>query len=131
MMKALLGLGLTLLVAQTATAQIALNPNNQFTVDWNNRLGSDWPYLARYRADNARLVPTPGHPRIVFMGDSITENWVKLSGDFFTPSCTITVTILSGTQCALEPELSEPQVEPTLPCTSPRCIAMSTAPSPA
>jgi lysophospholipase L1-like esterase len=85
MMKALAGLGLALLVGETATAQIALNPSNQFTVDWNSRLGSDWPYLARYRADNARLVPTPGHPRIVFMGDSITENWVKLSGDFFTP----------------------------------------------
>jgi len=72
------------LATGAATAQIPLNPNNKFTVDWNNRLGTDWPYLARYRADNARLVPTTKHPRIVFMGDSITENWVDRSGDFFT-----------------------------------------------
>jgi len=68
-----------------AYAQIALDPGNKFTVDWNNRLGTDFAYLARYRADNERLVPTPGHPRIVFMGDSITENWANLAGDFFTP----------------------------------------------
>jgi lysophospholipase L1-like esterase len=74
-----------LLAAGGVTAQIALDPNNKFTVDWNNRLGTDWPYLARYRADNARLVPAPGYPRIVFMGDSITEGWVNLAGDFFTP----------------------------------------------
>ena len=75
---------LGLLGAGMGAAQIALDPNNQFTVDWNNRLGTDWPYLARYRADNAKLMPTPKHPRVVFMGDSITENWVSRSGDFFT-----------------------------------------------
>jgi lysophospholipase L1-like esterase len=71
-------------MTDAAPAQIALDPNNEFTVEWNKRLGTDWPYLARYRADNARLAPTPKHPRIVFMGDSITENWVDRSGDFFT-----------------------------------------------
>jgi lysophospholipase L1-like esterase len=73
------------LLGGPATAQIAVDPNNKFAVEWDNRLHTDWPYLAHYRADNARLVPTPGHPRIVFMGDSITEGWVNLSGDFFTP----------------------------------------------
>jgi len=75
---------LGLLGAGMGATQIALDPNNQFTVEWNNRLGTDWPYLARYRADNAKLMPTPKHPRVVFMGDSITENWVNRSGDFFT-----------------------------------------------
>jgi lysophospholipase L1-like esterase len=72
------------LVAAGATAQIALDPNNNFTVAWNERLSTDWPYLAKYRAANAALMPAPKHPRIVFMGDSITENWAGLAADFFT-----------------------------------------------
>jgi lysophospholipase L1-like esterase len=47
---------------------------------------NDWPDLARYRAANAALPPpTPGEPRIVFMGDSITDNWGRRAGtgEFF------------------------------------------------
>ena len=72
------------LLGGAASAQIALDPNNQFTVDWNKRLSTDWPYLARYAQANAQLVPAPKHPRIVFMGDSITENWAKMAAGFFT-----------------------------------------------
>jgi lysophospholipase L1-like esterase len=40
------------------------------------RLHSDWAYLARFREENARLAPpAPGEDRVVFMGDSITEGW--------------------------------------------------------
>jgi lysophospholipase L1-like esterase len=74
-----------LLGASAATAQIPLDPNNKFSVEWNARLGTDFAYLARYRDANAALVPAPGHPRIVFMGDSITEGWVSKAGGFFTP----------------------------------------------
>ncbi len=36
----------------------------------------DWPALARYREDNARVAPaTKQEPRVVFMGDSITDSW--------------------------------------------------------
>ncbi len=36
----------------------------------------DWPNLARYREANARLAPpAKGEERVVFMGDSITDNW--------------------------------------------------------
>src|SRR5919107_5703301 len=36
----------------------------------------DWPALARYRADNAKLSPpAKGERRVVFMGDSITDSW--------------------------------------------------------
>lgn len=39
-------------------------------------LQSDWAWLCRYRADNAAI--DPAHPpRVVFMGDSITENWAR------------------------------------------------------
>jgi lysophospholipase L1-like esterase len=84
MMRKALIVGAALLVTGIGTAQIALDPNNKWSVEWNNRLGSDFPYLARYREANAALVPTPGHPRIVFMGDSITENWASMATDFFS-----------------------------------------------
>ena len=39
---------------------------------------NDWANLARYRADNAALpAPAPGEQRVVFMGNSITEGWVR------------------------------------------------------
>jgi lysophospholipase L1-like esterase len=72
-------------IATAVLAQIALDPKSQFSVDWNKRLSTDWPYLARYRSDNAQLVTTPGRKRVVFMGDSITEGWVRLAGNFFIP----------------------------------------------
>jgi len=45
----------------------------------------DWPALGRYRDGNARLAPpAKGEARIVFMGDSITDNWDKEGyGGFF------------------------------------------------
>lgn len=49
------------------------------------RLHTDWAWTARYAADNAALKPAPGKPRIVFMGDSITQGWVDLDPGFFTP----------------------------------------------
>jgi lysophospholipase L1-like esterase len=40
-----------------------------------NRL-RDWPALARYRNDNAKVAaPAKGEHRVVFMGDSITDSW--------------------------------------------------------
>ena len=42
--------------------------------------------LAHYADENARLAATPGTPRIVFMGDSITENWRRLVPGFFSAS---------------------------------------------
>jgi lysophospholipase L1-like esterase len=84
MRKAVLAACITALLGGAISAQIARDPNSKFTNDWNDRLSTDWPYLAKYRAANAALMPAPKHPRIVFMGDSITENWVNLAGDFFT-----------------------------------------------
>ncbi|HXE65094.1 MAG TPA: SGNH/GDSL hydrolase family protein [Bryobacteraceae bacterium] len=48
------------------------------------QLANDWPNLARYRDANQALPPvSPGAPRVVFMGDSITELWDRDSGQFF------------------------------------------------
>lgn len=86
MRRLFVGAALAALLAQACSAQIALDPKNQFTVDWNARLGSDFAYLARYRADNARIVPGANKRLIVLMGDSITENWAGMVPEFFGES---------------------------------------------
>jgi lysophospholipase L1-like esterase len=45
----------------------------------------DWPELARYAADNAKLPqPAKDEQRVVFMGDSITDMWAQPKyGGFF------------------------------------------------
>lgn len=48
-------------------------------------LTRDFGQLCRYRAANAALKadPAPGRPRVVFAGDSITDNWINLDPGFF------------------------------------------------
>jgi lysophospholipase L1-like esterase len=47
-------------------------------------LHNDWAYLERYAAANQRLpAPQPGRPRVVIVGNSITEGWVKEDSAFF------------------------------------------------
>lgn len=47
-------------------------------------LRNDWPNLERYAAANQRLpAPVPGRPRVVVIGNSITEGWVKQDSAFF------------------------------------------------
>lgn len=43
----------------------------------------DWAYLTRYADENATLTTTP---KVVFMGDSITEFWARQRPDFFAPN---------------------------------------------
>jgi lysophospholipase L1-like esterase len=44
----------------------------------------DWPQLGRYAGDNVNVAPpAPGENRVVFMGDSITDAWIKRSPAFF------------------------------------------------
>jgi len=44
----------------------------------------DWPNLGRYHDANEKVPPPgPGENRVVFMGDSITDNWGNLYGKFF------------------------------------------------
>jgi lysophospholipase L1-like esterase len=47
------------------------------------RAALDWPGLCRYRADNQALLKSSTPTRVVFMGDSITENWVMADPSLF------------------------------------------------
>lgn len=47
------------------------------------RLHRDWAWLARYQAANAALRPSRA-PRIVFIGDSITQGWIDKVPGFFS-----------------------------------------------
>ena len=42
---------------------------------------ADWPNLARYAQENAKLSPADG--RVVFLGDSITDAWGRRAGKFW------------------------------------------------
>jgi lysophospholipase L1-like esterase len=44
----------------------------------------DWPGVCRYRAANVAVARVQPAPRIVFMGDSITENWGLADPTFFS-----------------------------------------------
>ena len=56
MRKAVLTACAGALIGSAATAQIARDPNSKFTMDWNDRLSTDWPYLARYAVASCALV---------------------------------------------------------------------------
>ena len=47
-------------------------------------LHNDWPNLRRYATANRQLPrPKPGIPRVVLLGNSITEGWPKADSAFF------------------------------------------------
>ncbi|MBS0388980.1 MAG: SGNH/GDSL hydrolase family protein [Proteobacteria bacterium] len=68
-------------VQPTAAHQASADPYQNWMHDW---LGRDWGQLCRYSGENAALPPATG-ARVVFFGDSLTENWKNLQPDFFGP----------------------------------------------
>jgi len=56
---------------------VALNAANR------ERAARDWAGICRYDVANRRTAASAAAPRIVFMGDSITENWAAADPDFF------------------------------------------------
>jgi len=49
-----------------------------------SKMRDDWPNLKRYREANAKLQPLlKNEKRIVFMGNSITDGWIRISPEFF------------------------------------------------
>ncbi len=46
--------------------------------------GQDWPALNRYRLENSKLnTDTNLNRRVIFLGNSITDFWIKSSSEFF------------------------------------------------
>lgn len=47
-------------------------------------LAQDWANTARFKDENAKFsAPAAGEKRVVFMGNSITEGWIRTSPEFF------------------------------------------------
>lgn len=44
----------------------------------------DWFGFNRYKADNERIIASNNYPEVVFMGNSITDNWAFFHPDFFS-----------------------------------------------
>ena len=44
----------------------------------------DWFGFNRYKADNERIIANGNFPEVVFMGNSITDNWAYFHPDFFS-----------------------------------------------
>ncbi|MDE2220858.1 MAG: GDSL family lipase, partial [Gammaproteobacteria bacterium] len=63
----------------TAAHNASADPYQSWMREW---LSLDWGQLCRYQAANARLPPATA-VRVVFLGDSITDNWINLDPDLF------------------------------------------------
>ena len=66
----------------------AADPTPEQKAQWakeaEERLHTDWAYLGRYREANAAMrAPVKGQPRIVLIGDSITQGWFDQVPAFF------------------------------------------------
>lgn len=63
--------------AQAApAAKTSWHPDNDYWRQHDQQLLTDFPWLAHFKDDNAKLgPPAAGEKRVVFMGDSITQGW--------------------------------------------------------
>jgi lysophospholipase L1-like esterase len=76
-----------LLVAAMQAQQPVIVPDAgklQSQLSRDEKTLQDWPDLARYRDDDAKIVASGAvDGRVVFMGDSITDFWGRTRGKFF------------------------------------------------
>ena len=80
----LLSAAATVYAAATAWAQPIDLSKMKPELDRAQSILNDWPGLGRYREDNTKLpAPAAAEKRVVFLGDSITENWGRGRTVFF------------------------------------------------
>jgi lysophospholipase L1-like esterase len=77
--------GGSILFAQKNTKE----PTNEQKEAWRKaqeeQLHNDWANLGRFREENKLVTkPAEGEKRVVFMGNSITEGWIRLDPGFFS-----------------------------------------------
>jgi lysophospholipase L1-like esterase len=74
--------------AMSAMAKRYTDPADPLGAEFRERQAeqraTDWPFLCRYRDENAALADKGERPDVVFMGDSITEGWILADPAFFT-----------------------------------------------
>jgi lysophospholipase L1-like esterase len=59
---------------------------NASQVERMQMIFNDWPNLGKYKEENEKLAMQKStKPRVVFMGNSITEGWKNLDSAFFAP----------------------------------------------
>ena len=51
---------------------------------WFSGYSQDWFRFNDYKADNERIIANKAYPDVVFMGNSITDNWAYFHPEFFT-----------------------------------------------
>jgi len=60
----------------------AIDPNIQAAIEKANK--PDWPNIRRYDQANSKVPPpAAGEKRVVFMGNSITDGWIRSDSAFF------------------------------------------------
>jgi cephalosporin-C deacetylase len=72
--------------ATTASRRPPVSPERQEQLRKakEEHLHSDWAEMNRYRDDDVKVGPPgKGENRVVFMGDSITDGWIRLAPEFF------------------------------------------------
>ena len=52
--------------------------------EYQDLMEQDWANLKKYALQNKELMETQSYPKVVFMGNSITEGWVNAQPDFFS-----------------------------------------------
>jgi lysophospholipase L1-like esterase len=77
------GAGLALPAMALADEQCGERPNTAPALQ-PPLLLTDWAWLARYRAENEKLIASGAKVDAVFLGDSITEGWARTDPDFFS-----------------------------------------------
>ncbi|MGD0860365.1 MAG: SGNH/GDSL hydrolase family protein [Terracidiphilus sp.] len=56
-------------------------PASNWMKEHQQQMEDDWPFLGRFKKADSKLAPpAPGENRVVFMGDSITQDW-KIEGE--------------------------------------------------
>jgi lysophospholipase L1-like esterase len=77
--------GSSVLTGQDKSTEPTKEQKEAWKKSQEDLLHNDWANLGRFRADN-KLVATPakGEKRVVFMGNSITEGWIRSDPGFFS-----------------------------------------------
>lgn len=63
---------------------IMVNLGFSQTEKYEELMSQDWANLSKYRKSNKEIIENKNFPKVVFMGNSITEGWVNMHPDFFS-----------------------------------------------